>query len=273
MTFYDKFLRLCVAFDKAPSKVAQDIGISKSTVTRWKNGGGITDPIALKLADYFDIPVSEIKNDLPLNTDMDISLERVLSLIPRKPNGDFVHGEKKKFAMSIGFKSGEIVSDWIAGRSTSYKDYLYEIADKYNVSVDWLLGESTIREKQPAPISPPVKDITLERILSLIPKKPNGDFAHGAKKEFCSNIGAPTNIISEWISGKTKSYKNYLYVISAKYNVSVAWLMGETDICERELSPQLPASPYPSKYQLLNSENKQLIDTLIIKLLKSQAID
>lgn len=73
---------------------------------------------------------------------MDIMLQRILSLIPKKPNGDFVHGEKKKFAVSIGFKSGEIVSDWIAGRSDSYKNYLYEISQKYGVSVEWLRGNS-----------------------------------------------------------------------------------------------------------------------------------
>ena len=81
---------------------------------------------------------------------MDIMLERILSLIPKKPNGDFVHGEKKKFAVGIGFKSGEIVSDWIANRSDSYKNYLYEISQKYDVSVEWLRGETDIK-KTPTP--------------------------------------------------------------------------------------------------------------------------
>lgn len=72
-------------------------------------------------------------------------------------------------------------------------------------------------------------DITLERILSLVPKKPDGKYVHGAKKAFCENIGAPTNIVSEWEADKTKSYRNYLYTISAKYDVSVEWLKGETD--------------------------------------------
>ena len=66
-------------------------------------------------------------------------------------------------------------------------------------------------------------DIMLERMLSLIPKKENGKYVHGAKKEFCEAIGAPTNIVSEWEAGKTKSYRNYLYVVSAK------WLNGETN--------------------------------------------
>lgn len=72
-------------------------------------------------------------------------------------------------------------------------------------------------------------DIMLERILSLIPKKPDGKYVHGAKKEFCESIGAPVNIVSEWEAGKTKSYRNYLYAISNIYNVSVEWIKGETD--------------------------------------------
>lgn len=73
-------------------------------------------------------------------------------------------------------------------------------------------------------------DITLERILSLIPKKPDGKYVHGAKKDFAESIGLPHNIVPEWVKGKNKSYTNYLYEIAAKYHVSVEWLKGETDI-------------------------------------------
>ena len=82
---------------------------------------------------------------------MDKMLDRILSLIPKKENGDFKHGELAKFARSIGFKDGHIISDWIAGNSESYKNYIYQIADKYNVSVEWLKGETEQKEKSPAP--------------------------------------------------------------------------------------------------------------------------
>lgn len=72
-------------------------------------------------------------------------------------------------------------------------------------------------------------DITLERILSLIPHKPDGKFVHGAKKDFADKLGIDNTTITQWIAGKSKSYRNYLHQISAAYNVSVAWLMGETD--------------------------------------------
>ena len=76
-------------------------------------------------------------------------------------------------------------------------------------------------------------DITLERILYLIPRNPDGKYKHGEKKKLCERIGAPTNIINEWERGTSKSYRNYLYAISDKYNESVEWLKGETDVKEK----------------------------------------
>lgn len=70
-------------------------------------------------------------------------------------------------------------------------------------------------------------DESLKRILSLIPKKEDGKFVHGAKKAFCEKIGAPQNIVNEWEMGVSKSYRNYYYQISEKYGVSVEWLKGE----------------------------------------------
>ena len=76
-------------------------------------------------------------------------------------------------------------------------------------------------------------DIVLERILSLIPRKPDGKFVHGSKKSFADELDLPHNLIAEWCSGRNKSYYKYLYQISDKYNVSVEWLKGETDIKEK----------------------------------------
>lgn len=73
---------------------------------------------------------------------MDITLERILSLIPKKDNGEFQHGAQKAFANSIGLKSGNLIADWTKGRSVSYTNYLYEISAKYNVSLEWLRGET-----------------------------------------------------------------------------------------------------------------------------------
>lgn len=82
---------------------------------------------------------------------MSVTLDRVLSLIPHDSAGRIIHGERKKFAETIGLKSGNLIADWVAGKSTSYTNYLYEISAKYGVSVEWLKGETD--EKKPAPIS------------------------------------------------------------------------------------------------------------------------
>lgn len=78
---------------------------------------------------------------------MRIELERILSLLPKKENGKFVRGAKKAFAESLGYESGDIVSMWISGDSESYLKKLHEISAKYNVSVEWLKGETD--EKKP----------------------------------------------------------------------------------------------------------------------------
>ena len=72
---------------------------------------------------------------------MDIMLQRILSLIPDR------HGADAEFARSLGYKSGNVVADWRAGRSGSYRGKLREIAEKYNVTVDWLCGNSPQIEK------------------------------------------------------------------------------------------------------------------------------
>lgn len=98
---------------------------------------------------------------------MDITLERILSLLPKKDDGKFVRGAKKDFAVSIGYDSGDIVSMWINGSSTSYKNKVHEIADKYNVSPDWLLGVSNVKEKAVTLNSDDLDELSLE-LVSLI---------------------------------------------------------------------------------------------------------
>ena len=73
-------------------------------------------------------------------------------------------------------------------------------------------------------------DIIGERVFSLIPKKPDGKYKHGAKADFARSLGFKSGaIVSDWESEKSDSYKNYLYQISALYNVSVEWLQGKTE--------------------------------------------
>lgn len=97
---------------------------------------------------------------------MDVILERILSLLPRKDDGKFVRGAKKEFAQSIGYDSGDIISMWINGSSTSYKGKIHEISVKYNVSVDWLEGK-TNKKEQPT-VSDELSDAVSMELLNMI---------------------------------------------------------------------------------------------------------
>lgn len=75
MSFYENYVRLCNKIGKTPSGVAIEIGLAKPSVNRWKNGGGVTDATAQKVADYFGVPVQELigekKKETPTGTQAD----------------------------------------------------------------------------------------------------------------------------------------------------------------------------------------------------------
>lgn len=114
-------------------------------------------------------------------------------------------------------------------------------------------------------------DIMLERILSLIPKKPDGKFVHGSLKEFANTVGLKSgNLISDWINGRSTSYKSYIYEISAKYNVSVEWLRGETDDPRIEKALTTEGERLPAGYELLTEDERATIDALIRQLVQGR---
>lgn len=70
-------------------------------------------------------------------------------------------------------------------------------------------------------------DIMLQRILETIPDK------RGSKKALADAIGFPANLITDWKSGKNKSYPKYAPQIADYYGVSLDWLSGLTDEKEK----------------------------------------
>lgn len=107
---------------------------------------------------------------------MDTTLERILTLIPKKENGAFKHGALSQFARPLGFKDGHIVSDWIAGNSESYKNYLYQISALHGVSVEYLRGETDDPGIKEAPATEgegytDLQKAAIQFVLSLPPEK------------------------------------------------------------------------------------------------------
>lgn len=58
--FYDNYIKLCNQAGKAPSFVAEEIGLKKSAVTSWKKGRTPTDANLQKIASYFGVAVESL---------------------------------------------------------------------------------------------------------------------------------------------------------------------------------------------------------------------
>lgn len=67
-------------------------------------------------------------------------------------------------------------------------------------------------------------EITIMRISEemMLQNKKHADLANF--------LGITPNVITDWKSGRIKSYKKYLYAIAQFLDVSVEYLKGETDI-------------------------------------------
>lgn len=66
--FYDKFLSLCNQQKKSPSVVADELGFSRSSVTKWKNGATLRSANLKRVADYFNVPIEYFSEDAPAET-------------------------------------------------------------------------------------------------------------------------------------------------------------------------------------------------------------
>lgn len=72
------------------------------------------------------------------NSDDEV-LERILFLIGDK------HGGALELLRAIDVKAKNVVTEWKAGRSKSYRKYIPKIAAFYGVSADWILtGKSFV---------------------------------------------------------------------------------------------------------------------------------
>lgn len=63
MGFYQNYLRLCNGKNISPSAAAIDVGIEKSTVTRWSQGTIPRQATLQKVADYFNVSVEDLLTD------------------------------------------------------------------------------------------------------------------------------------------------------------------------------------------------------------------
>ena len=59
LNFYDRYINLCASVKKSPSKVAEEIGLSRPAVSSWKTGKAKpSDVTILKIAEYFNVSIN-----------------------------------------------------------------------------------------------------------------------------------------------------------------------------------------------------------------------
>lgn len=59
--FYEKYVSLCVKAKKSPSKVAEEIGLSRTSPNGWKKGKQPSDANLMRIAGYFNVSLDYLK--------------------------------------------------------------------------------------------------------------------------------------------------------------------------------------------------------------------
>lgn len=113
MSFYEKYLMLCDKNKKTPSGAALEMGLSKTTVNRWKNGGGITDATILKVATFFGVSKEELKGEpeqkekpAPGGSELDAAFSAVLDQLTAEELAEVLEYAKFKVASRKGDSNG-----------------------------------------------------------------------------------------------------------------------------------------------------------------------
>lgn len=96
--FWSTYVELCNAVNKAPNKVAAELGITSGTATKWKNGAVPQDRTIKKIADYFGVPVEYLKGETdiknPASDDgsgMEKELLRLFGQIPEESKKEAIN--------------------------------------------------------------------------------------------------------------------------------------------------------------------------------------
>ena len=79
--FWDKYVALCNKVKKSPNAVAKEIGISSGAVSGWKAGNAPQAAKLLKIANYFDVPVSYFSDETEEKEKAPVSSKKTETLL------------------------------------------------------------------------------------------------------------------------------------------------------------------------------------------------
>ncbi len=104
--FYLNFVRLCNSIGKSPSAVAEDMGLQRSSVTRWANGSAPRKATVEKIATYFGVDSKELtgeseQKEKPTPSEesgLDVAFNAVLDQLTEQELADVLQYAKFKVA-------------------------------------------------------------------------------------------------------------------------------------------------------------------------------
>lgn len=102
--FYDRYVELCREKGVSPSRAAIEAGLSKSTVTKWKNdpNGKPTGNIIDKLTKYFGVSIAMLLDGSDPDTRVPTDSEIKLALFgPDVKVTDSMYNEVRSFAAFV----------------------------------------------------------------------------------------------------------------------------------------------------------------------------
>ena len=77
MTFWNRFLEECNRKEMKPNPVANEIGISSATITKWRNGAVPSTALLNKAASYFEVSVEYLIGNTNTRSPLDQSLDGI----------------------------------------------------------------------------------------------------------------------------------------------------------------------------------------------------
>ena len=153
MYSYEKYVKLCHELrQKKPTPVAEEAGVHKSLISRWKSGGGITDSSAFRLAECLGVDVSE------LTEESSVFYDKFVELCAKKQISPCAAAEEMGYQRSV-------VTRWSKG--TAPRDAtIQRVANYFGVSASFLKGEEQ-KENPTSPKADEVDEVTME-LLDII---------------------------------------------------------------------------------------------------------
>ena len=101
--FWENFILQCSKKNMSPSAVCLDLGLSKTMVTKWKNGACPRETTLLKIANYFGVTPQDLLSDQPLPSRGDA--------VPLDPSGVYMAPLFESVSAGFGAYAADLAVD------------------------------------------------------------------------------------------------------------------------------------------------------------------